>query len=80
MNDDLTGALVLDFAKHAQGIITMETARDNLRRSLHRLAPQHFHWGDFVSVSHLLEYLLSMPTVTIESKMCCNNGHVATRR
>ena len=80
MNDDLTGALVLDFAKHAQGIITMETARDNLRRSLHRLAPQHFHWGDFVSVSHLLEYLLSMPTVTIESKMCCDNGHVATRR
>ncbi|KAF8702360.1 hypothetical protein AX14_014404 [Amanita brunnescens Koide BX004] len=80
MNNDIMNALVLDFAKHAHGIITMESARDNLRRSLHSLAPQHFHWGNFTSVPHLLEYLLSMPSVTIESKLCCENNHVANRR
>ena len=43
MNNDIMDALVSDFAKHAQGIITMESARDNLRRSLHSHTPLHFH-------------------------------------
>ena len=75
MNDDIMGNLASCFSQHREGTMTLESGRDNLRRFLHGLKPQHFTWGAYTSVHHLLEYMLSMPTVTIHSKVKCKNNH-----
>jgi hypothetical protein len=75
MNDDIMGVLAVNFTRHIHGSVTLESARDQLRRFLHNLAPRHFKWGEYTSVHHLLEYILSMPTVTIQSHVMCKNNH-----
>ena len=75
MNDDIMGNLAVSFSQHREGTITLESARDNLRCFMHGLLPRHFTWGTFTSVHHLLEYMLSMPTVTIHSEVICKNNH-----
>ena len=75
MNHDIMGTLAVNFTHHMHGTITLESARDQLRRFLHTLVPRYFTWGEYTSVHHLFEYILSMPTVTIESYVICKNNH-----
>jgi hypothetical protein len=72
--------LAQNFCNHASGATTLESARDDARRHLHRLSPVHFSWGQFTSVTVLLEYLLSMPTPVIQSDFVCVNGHCSENR
>jgi hypothetical protein len=69
------GTLAVKFTQHSHGTITLESARDQLRHFLHSLVPQYFTWGEYTNIHHLFEYVLSMPTVTIESHVICKNNH-----
>lgn len=79
-NDDILGNLASNFAKHASGTKTLESTRDDLRHILHQLAPSHFGWGQFTSISTLMEYILSMPSTTVQSDFLCKNGHISRTR
>jgi hypothetical protein len=75
MNDEIMGNLAVDFAKHASGCLSLESARDNLRRYLHQTITC-FQWGQFTSASQLLEYMLSTPTITVQAQVKCKNNHI----
>jgi hypothetical protein len=78
--NDILGNLALSFIKHASGAKTLESARDDTRHQLCRIAPSQFAWGAFTSVASLVDYLLTMPTTAIQNDYICNNGHISTRR
>jgi hypothetical protein len=80
MNDDITGNLITNFIKHASGTKSLESVRDDLRRYLHQLLPNHFSWGQFTSVPDLLQYLLSTPSTTIQTTLKCKNNHSSENR
>ena len=78
--NEILQKLVSNFIKHASGTKTLESTRDDTRRHLHRLAPSHFTWGQFTSASVLIDYMLTMPTTTIQSEHICKNGHISRTR
>ena len=80
MNTDFIGALALDYARHSSSLISLESARDNLRRSLHQVVPHYFTWGQYTSVCNLLEYMLTTPHVTLNSYLTCKNNHATNPR
>ncbi len=78
--NDILGNLASNFVMHASGIKTLESTRDDLRCYLHQLAPSHFRWGQFTSISRLIEYLLTIPTTAIQSDFVCKNDHISRTR
>jgi hypothetical protein len=78
--NDILGNLAVNFIKHASGAKTLESTRDDTRHYLHQLAPSHFRWGQFTSISTLAEYLLTMPTATMQNDYVCKNGHISETR
>jgi hypothetical protein len=80
MNDDISGNLVTNFEKHASGSRSLESARDDLRHYLHHLSPRQFTWGQFTSAASILQYILSTPSITIQTIQLCKNNHVEENR
>ena len=78
--NDVVGNLAVNFMKHASGAKTLESTRDDTRCYLHQVAPSHFRWGHFTSISRLAEYLLTMPTATMQNDYVCKNGHISVTR
>jgi hypothetical protein len=78
--NDILGNLALNFTNHASGTKTLESTRDDTRRYLNQLAPTHFKWGHFTSLPILVEYLLTMPTATIQNDFICKNMHLLRSR
>ncbi|KIL56950.1 hypothetical protein M378DRAFT_61682, partial [Amanita muscaria Koide BX008] len=76
INDELLGRLASDFTKHSSGTMRLEPARDNLRRRLLKISPTQFAWGHFTALHHVLQYLLTTPSVTVESHLQCSEEHV----
>ena len=75
MNDDLLGTLASDFIKNEQNLMTLESARDNLRRKLASQSHNCFRWGMFAATEQILAYLLTTPSITIKSVLKCEYGH-----
>jgi hypothetical protein len=75
MNDDLLGNLARGFQKHDINEITLESVRDNFRRTMHAISPSMFAWGSFTSPYEIMPYLFSMPIQTTTTHLICDNGH-----
>jgi hypothetical protein len=75
INADLLGTLVTDFAENKAGLMTLETARDNLRRGMSSISQRLFAWGKFTSSQQILEYILTTPSMAFDSTLHCENQH-----
>jgi hypothetical protein len=78
--NDILGNLASNFIMHASGNKTLESTRDDTRRYLHQLAPSHFRWGQFTSISTLIQYLVTIPTTAIQNDFVCKNNHISRTR
>ena len=76
INSNLLGYLGNDFAEHAQGLISLEVARDRLRHRLQNIRISDFRWGQFTSISSVLEVLLQTRNEVIKAKYTCPQGHI----
>ena len=79
-NNEILYHLALNWQKHSYGIKTLESARDDMRRFLHQLAPSSFRWAQFTSVSHIIMYMFTFPVNTMVFKYRCTNNHVTQSR
>lgn len=76
MNSDLLGNLATDFAQCKAGVMRLDSARDRLHRKMSSISQNKFGWGRFTSIEEVLKYLLTMPTITIESSQHCEMQHI----
>jgi hypothetical protein len=76
MNDEISGNLIADFERHASGLKSLESARDDLRHRLHLLAPHEFTWGAFTSAVSVMQSILSTPSSTVQTSELCKNNHL----
>jgi hypothetical protein len=75
INGNLLGALGQDFGRHMNGLLTLDAARDNLRRRLLQLSPTLFGWGELTSIQNVLEYMLMTSRATVVSCLECPSFH-----
>jgi hypothetical protein len=80
INSNLLGYLSADFAEHAEGLISLEVARDRLRRRLQDIRISDFRWGRFTSISSVLEEILQTRDEVIKATFSCPHGHIDNSR
>ncbi len=63
------------FSQHQGGEISLEEARDKLRRSLARRYPARLRFGEFTYMSDLLDCLFTMEDTVRTNVLECPEGH-----
>ena len=77
MNNMIMGPLLNNFTACKIGLITLNSCRDNLCFTLQQLSPENIAWGEYTSVTKLLDYMLETPgKCALERTIHCYNEHV----
>ncbi len=77
INPDHLGMLSDSFQRHLAGAYNLNQVRDLYRRTLHRLHPQYFVWGQFTSLLTIIDCSLKSAEPYVESHLLCSEGHIS---
>ena len=78
LNNPHLGKLAKDFERVQRDLITLNSARDRLCRSLQKVSNERFPLGDFASVSDVLECILKTGSVTVNTLLTCLQHDTST--
>ena len=79
LNNAHLGKLARDFERVQTNLTTLNSTRDRLRRSLQKVSNEKFPWGDFTSITDVLECILTTRSVIVNTQLTCPQHGASTR-